>query len=131
MAAHPAASRAGATYPIESVRFSASDVVVRGRTISMAYADRVETMLPDGRLVHAFPNNDEESSARAASLGYSDVLAMTLEHDPLHVLLCARPARVASAAAIAHRRVVALADAEEAMVLAAQRFLNLFRSEKT
>lgn len=89
----------------------------------------VVTRYPDGSEVHAHPQHHAEDEARAYALGYADVGAMTFDHDRLHSLL---------AWALAHRaspvlRAVAtgtpidaeLAEAEEAMVLAVQRFVAL------
>jgi hypothetical protein len=89
------------------------------------------TSLPDGRVVYAAPHYDAESHARALSLGYSGVEAMTREHDPMHSLLCHAlgldysPALSRAADGL---RANELSDAEEAMVLAAQRFRNLCRA---
>jgi hypothetical protein len=91
----------------------------------------VTTALPDGRVVYATPNHDDESNARALELGYSGVEAMTREHDPMHALLCHAlgldysPALSRAADGL---RATELSDAEEAMVLAAQRFRNLCRA---
>lgn len=90
----------------------------------------VETTLPDGALVVARPNQGAEHVARARALGYDgDVWAMTMEHDPMHARLChalglrESPALRASLS----DQPSELAGAEEEMVLAAQRYVNLCR----
>lgn len=95
----------------------------------------VVTRYPDGSEVHAHPQHGEEDEARARALGYPDVGAMTFDHDRLHSLLAWALAHRASPvlrAAAAGRAVdPELAEAEEAMVLAVQRFVNLVsRSEE-
>jgi hypothetical protein len=95
--------------------------------------DTVLTILPDSRALYAAPNYDPESVARAASLGYPDVEAMTREHDPMHSRLAyalgLKESPALSRAANGAKDVSDLTDAEECMVLAAQRFLNLCRAE--
>ena len=92
----------------------------------------VVTRFPDGSEVHAHPQHGEEDEARARALGYADVAAMTLDHDRLHTLLAQAltdgPSPVLWAQA--HPGIVVdaeLADAEEHLVLAAQRFVALAR----
>lgn len=91
----------------------------------------VVTTYVDGTTVEAHPCHDDESQARARALGYVDVYAMTLEHDALHTAL-ARGLGVGRSPVLdglAHGRTVdaELAHAEECLVLAAQRYLNLAR----
>lgn len=89
----------------------------------------VRTTLPGGAVVYAEPMHDDESVARAQALGYADVLAMTMDHDPLHSRLCAALGLPESPAlrGAANGTESEIAGAEECMVLAAQRFLNLCR----
>lgn len=91
----------------------------------------VVTRYPDGTEVHAHPQHGPEDEARAVALGYPGVGSMTVEHDPLHTLLAVTLGLGVSPTlwAVAHGLPVdpVLAEAEEAMVLAAQRFLNLAR----
>lgn len=87
------------------------------------------TRFPDGSEVHAHPQHGPEDEARARALGYPDVAAMTFDHDRLHSVLAWALAHRASDVlrAVAARTPVdrALAEAEEAMVLAVQRWLAL------
>lgn len=90
----------------------------------------IVTRYPDGTEVHAHPNHGPDDIARAASLGYPNVDYMTLDHDPLHTLLChvllGRPSPTLHA--LAHKAMSpAAAGAEEEMVLAAQKWLNEVR----
>jgi hypothetical protein len=90
----------------------------------------VVTRYPDGTEVHAHPQHGAEDEARARALGYPDVAAMTLDHDRLHTLLAQALTGGRSPVlwAQAYREVVLdaeLADAEEQLVLAAQRFVAL------
>lgn len=90
----------------------------------------VETVLPGGAVVAAHPNRTAEDFARARALGYQgDVWGMTLDHDHMHVLLChALGLKESPALRQASRGESSeLAGAEEQMVLAAQRFVNLCR----
>lgn len=81
--------------------------------------------------MHAHPQHDPESEARALALGYLGVGAMTLDHDHLHTalswLLLHRGSPTLAGVAGIRPCPPALAAAEEAMVLAAQHFLNLAR----
>lgn len=91
----------------------------------------VVTRYPDGTEVHAHPQHGPEDVARAAALGYPNVDLMTLAHDPLHSLLCfvllCGVSPTLNGLAHGRRTDPALADAEEQLVLAAQRFLQLAR----
>lgn len=90
----------------------------------------VVTRYPDGTEVHAHPRHGPEDEARAVALGYVDVDEMTLDHDRLHSRLAAALGLRCSPTlwALAHGEPApACAGAEEALVLAAQRFLNLAR----
>lgn len=92
----------------------------------------VETTLPDGALIVARPNEGAEHVARARSLGYgSDVWAMTMDHDPMHARLCHALGLRESPAlrASLNDQPSEIAGAEEEMVLAAQRFVNLCRRD--
>ena len=91
----------------------------------------VRTTLPDGSPVHAVPGESPEDMARAASLGYGEgtqaVLAMTYDHDRIHALLAhafGLPESPALRQTLQGTQ-SELAGAEEAMVLAAQRWINL------
>jgi hypothetical protein len=92
----------------------------------------VVTRYPDGTEVHAHPGHGLEDVARAAALGYGDVDAMTFDHDPLHTHLCwalgVGPSPTLRGVATGVGPEVGIAAAEEAMVLAAQRFLCLVRA---
>jgi hypothetical protein len=95
---------------------------------------KVYTTFHDGRILEAAPNYDAESINRARELGYSgDVLAMTRDHDPLHTRLCTcligqeSPALLGALDGVEPGE---LEHAEEAMVLAAQKFLQLWRKVK-
>lgn len=87
----------------------------------------VVTRYPDGTEVHAHPQHGPGDVARAIALGYPNVEYMTLDHDPLHTLLCqvltGRPSPVLRAQAL-RGPTPAGASAEEELVLAAQRWLN-------
>lgn len=103
-----------------------------GHTCVKVQGDRVGTTLPDGTVIDALPNHGDEDVARAHSLGYGgDVLAMTRDHDRMHARLAhalgLKESPALRDAALA--RTTEIGDAEEAMVLAAQRFLNLCRRE--
>jgi hypothetical protein len=64
-------------------------------TIHVNETDRiVTTIFEDGATLHAAPNEDEESMARANALGYTDgrwvpdaIWAMTKDHERLHHLV--------------------------------------------
>ena len=89
----------------------------------------VVTKYPDGTEVHAHPNHRPEDISLAVELGYGgDVQAMTLWHDPIHTRLAHALGLVHSPTlwAIAHNESPdsRVADLEEAMVLAAQKFIN-------
>lgn len=92
----------------------------------------LRTVLPDGKSVGAVPQHDAESVARAKALGYDNVDDMTMDHDRLHALLAhafgmrESPTLRRMADGLPPNEV---SDAEEQMVLAAQRFLNLCRRQ--
>lgn len=79
--------------------------------------------------MQAHPRHGPEDEARARALGYADVADMTFDHDRLHSLLAWALIRGASPVlrAVAGGPPVPdeLAEAEEAMVLAVQRFAAL------
>ena len=90
----------------------------------------VLTRLPNGDIVRAHTNYDEESVARAHSLGYNgDVEAMTRDHDPLHTRIAAALGLKESYAlrAAYNGEDSEIAGLEEEVVLAAQRLLNKHR----
>lgn len=101
-----------------------------GTTRVLVQPDRVETILEDGTVVLALPNRTPADVEMAHRLGYDgDVVAMTRDHDRFHALL---------SHALGFRESQALRDAangvqseigwaEEEMVLAAQRLVNLRR----
>lgn len=86
----------------------------------------VVTKYPDGTEIHAHPSHTEEEQARAEALGYPNVDAMTLDHDPMHHvvswLLRQRVSYVVTGEANAE-----LAEAEEHVVLAVQRYMQTLR----
>lgn len=49
----------------------------------------VQTHLPDGAVVTAAPNDDAESLAMAARLGYVDTWTMSRDHELMHTWLAA------------------------------------------
>lgn len=103
-----------------------------GGTWVLVQPERVETILPGGAVVVATPNRTAADVEMAHRLGYEgDVLAMTRDHDRFHALL---------SHALGFKESQALRDAangvesevgwaEEEMVLAAQRLVNLRRRE--
>lgn len=88
---------------------------------------------PDGTVaeVHAHPNHEPDDVARADALGFPSVDEMTLTHDPMHLalvkLLADEPSPVLVGLAGKDNPPSDLAAAEEAVVLAAQRWLALRR----
>lgn len=98
-------------------------------TTACSGAAWVVTRFPDGTEVHAHPQHGPEDEARARALGYPDVGAMTFDHDQLHSLLAwalaHRCSPVLAALAEGSAATGEVAEAEEAMVLAVQRFLTL------
>lgn len=91
----------------------------------------VVTIYPDGTEVHAHPQHGADDVARAASLEYPDVGAMTLDHDPFHERLARALGLPHSPTlwAVGHDTPVdsKLASAEEDAVMAVQRFMQLAR----
>jgi hypothetical protein len=85
--------------------------------------------LPNGREIHARPN--DESAGMASRLGYGrDVAAMTREHDPLHARLTdmlGLPYSVSLMTAAGCLPESELAGLEEDAVLAVQIFLQAAR----
>lgn len=96
----------------------------------------VTTTFPDGTSVVARPVYDDESVARAASLGYVDedpVWEMTRDHDPLHVLVadamtdgrgCSASLFLASYPELVTDAIRKRASREERVVLLIQRLMN-------
>lgn len=89
----------------------------------------VVTKYPDGTEVHAHPQHDEDAEAYARSLGYPNVDYQTLIHDPMHHII----------SHILHREpshvITGLADpevaaAQEAVVAAVERYLNILKGNK-
>jgi hypothetical protein len=82
------------------------------------------TRLPNGRELHAHP--DEDSAEAARRLGYGDdVAAMTREHDPLHSRLCdwlGMPHSFSLMSAAGCDADPQLVELEEAAVIAVQKF---------
>ncbi len=91
----------------------------------------VVTTYPDGTTVEAHPQHSSEDVARALALGYANVGELTLAHDPTHEHLarCLGLPHSPTLWAVAHGTEVDpdLAQAEEAAVLAVQRFAQLAR----
>lgn len=51
--------------------------------------DHTEVDLPSGKCVTGYPQGSQHQAEVAQRLGYgTDVLAMVLDHDPLHARLC-------------------------------------------
>lgn len=102
-----------------------------GYTAVSIEADGLTFRLPDGRVLVALPHNDDPNYvARATLLGYSTALEMCQEHDLLHARLAhalGLPVSPALLAAADGGPMTEITAAEEAMVLAAARFLNLAR----
>lgn len=89
----------------------------------------VVTRFDDGTEVHAHPNHDPESVARAAALGYHDTWAMSRDHELAHHWLAFRAEHWASFTmwSLAHpdlHRDDATIHQEEANVLRFQRGLD-------
>ena len=109
-------------------------IVWFGRTRVRITATGSETTLPDGRVLPAQPQDTPAYRAQAQAIGYGDdMLAMCREHDYLHALLCQAlglPVSPALLGAINGAPTNDLTGAEEDLVLAAQRFLNLWRRGK-
>lgn len=91
----------------------------------------IVTKLPNGTEVHAHPNHSSEDYATAEKLGYPNVDAMTLEHDPMHSIineiLFRSPSPVLIGVAGGGNPPSEVAAAEEDVVLAVQKLLNLRR----
>lgn len=103
-----------------------------GDTTVVVSSHGTETLLPDGRVLAAHPQTDGAYLLKAVELGYhGDTAAMCREHDYLHAKLChalGLPCSPALAAAVRGMPVDDLTGAEEDLILAAQRFLNLYRN---
>lgn len=93
----------------------------------------VVTKFPDGTEVHAHPQHGDEDIQRAEDLGYDgSVGGMTFDHDRLHNILSWALGVEGSPSlwAVAHPEDDIPGDvrgAEEAMVMAAQKYLNLVK----
>lgn len=101
-----------------------------GATLVEVFDGLVRTTLPDGTPVHAVPNHTPEDVARAHALGYEgDVWAMTRDHDHFHAMLANTLGLRESPAlrAAVTGQASDLSGAEEEVVLALQRFVNLCR----
>lgn len=91
--------------------------------------------LPDNSTFSAVPHETEEYFNRALALGYgiyaNPSRQMNAEHDAMHALLASvfgLPVSPALQAAADGEPINELTGAEEALVLAAQRFVNLCRA---
>jgi hypothetical protein len=107
---------------LETFKYGGTWVLVRPGYVS--------TVLPDGATVVATPNHTPEDVERAHRLGYAgDVVAMTRDHDRFHALLAHALGLKESPALrdVANGATSEIGCAEEDMVLAAQRFLNMCR----
>lgn len=95
------------------------------------FSDHTEVTLPSGAVVTGYPQGNDHQAEVARRLGYGDdVLAMVLDHDPLHARLCewlGLPASftLRSAAGELPDDLASLAEAEEEAVIAVQRFARL------
>lgn len=95
------------------------------------FPDHTEVTLPSGTVVTGYPQGSDHQAETARRLGYGDdVLAMVLDHDPLHARLCdwlGIPAsyslRLAAGELPADETY--LAQAEEEAVIAVQRFIQM------
>lgn len=92
---------------------------------------RVRTTLPDGSVIDAVPQYDEESIARAKALGFDTVWQMTRSHDLLHCLIADSlgHAHSASLHLVAHpeqgnAHLRRRAAEEECLVFLIQRLMN-------
>lgn len=105
-----------------------------GRTMVHVTPLGSHVKLSDGRVLIARPEDTDSYRAQASALGYgADTAAMCREHDYLHALLAHALGLSESPAlrgAVEGRPTDALTGAEEDMVLAAQRFLNLWRARR-
>lgn len=101
----------------------------RGGTKQTIGPSWVVTRLPGGAEIHAHPDGTPEQAATAHALGYgADVAALTRDHDVLHAALAAwlgLPASYALRQTAGGDVSADLAAAEEAAVLALQRFIRL------
>lgn len=107
---------------LQSFKYGGTWVIVR--------PELVETVLPDGTTVTATPNRTVADVEMATRLGYDgDVVAMTRDHDHFHAMLAhALGLKESPALRDAANGVQSeIGGAEEDMVLAAQRFVNLCR----
>lgn len=86
----------------------------------------LRTEFPDGTVVDAHPNHEPEDLARAKSLGYPSVQEMTMDHDLFHQLL-AWALLGQSSRVVTGTDDPEFAEAEEAAVLALQRYLQAAR----
>jgi hypothetical protein len=91
------------------------------------------TQLPDGAEIVAATTDDQHELA--AQLGYDSPDAMNAEHDPTHLALCTALGLSTSPTLdrVTHgpgRCSDDLRAYEEAMVLAAQQFMNAARAER-
>ncbi len=91
----------------------------------------VVTRFPSGAAVEAHPQHGPEDVARAEALGYPHVGAGCLDHDPLHVVVAEVLGTPTLLRSLAEGKPVdpELAGAEEAVVLAVQRYLNVWRAK--
>lgn len=108
---------------------------VFGDTRVTVSSDGSVTVLPDGMRLVARPEPTGSYLMQSMRLGYgTDTARMCREHDYLHAKLChalGLPCSPALAAAARGLPIDALTGAEEDLVLAAQKFLNLWREGTT
>ena len=92
----------------------------------------LEVTLPDGSRCQAVPHTGADDVARAKALGYDNVWDMTKDHDRYHALLAEVIGLEESPvlrAAVNKTPTNELIGAEEAAVLALQRYVNLCLAE--
>jgi hypothetical protein len=91
----------------------------------------VEITMPDGTTFNAVPEDNDSYRAMAQKLGYgTDTWAMCRDHDAMHAILADALGFPYSPALMgaAHKEPLnEVTGAEEDMVLAAQRFLQLYK----
>lgn len=91
------------------------------------YATWVETDIPGLPTLHAVPRSDQIDTARRLGYG-NDIDALTRDHDTTHAAMCdwlGLPASFSLTMAAGGEVDADLAEAEEAAVMALQRFMRL------
>lgn len=100
------------------------------------HEDHTEVILPSGARVIGYPQDDPTHQREVARrLGYEeDVLAMVLDHDPLHVYLSGWLGFTSYSMRLKAGELSSeetfLAEAEEEAVLAVQRLARLVRNRR-